>query len=361
MEKQEMGELLRLLHAARRSGVLGQIMDTMEVGEQPAGMSDATKRRKEDPEEFSSESEWDATVGQSSGSPAIDNQARYVTEGDTVVAKPMKKEKGGKTSAMPVKAPDTSHVRHVDKSFAVPPGPADFKVWSQTVVVMDKFADMNWSFSELLAAGEGDAKIARYISWIVGTYATPAAKDPQNQAEDFGLFARACGWKPKTKGYQRKTKWILVGLWEFLIGAVIRLGWLQSIALWFILIECWAALGFSHEGRISAWDFGDFPGVDFICVRYHQCMRFQFQVIFWGGFRICVRCHQCLWFQWQDFSLTTVAVEVLLQMYSYVYSLTSAISCWLQSLDTNPYLHSGERCGVFGLARVATSKGGVKV
>ena len=45
-----MGELLRLLHAARRSGVLGQIMDTMEVGEQPAGMSDATKRRKNDPE-----------------------------------------------------------------------------------------------------------------------------------------------------------------------------------------------------------------------------------------------------------------------------------------------------------------------
>ena len=62
-----MGELLRLLHAVRRSGVLGQIMDTMEVGEQPAGMSDATKRRKNDSEEFSSESEWDATVGQSSG------------------------------------------------------------------------------------------------------------------------------------------------------------------------------------------------------------------------------------------------------------------------------------------------------
>ena len=92
-----MGELLRLLHAARRSGVLGQIMDTMEVGEQPAGMSDATKRRKNDPKEF-------ATVGQSSGSPAIDNQARYVTEGETVVAKPMRKEKGGKTSAVPMKA-----------------------------------------------------------------------------------------------------------------------------------------------------------------------------------------------------------------------------------------------------------------
>ena len=199
-----MGELLRLLHAARRSGVLGQIMDTMEVGEQPAGMSDATKRRKNEPEELSSDSEWDDTVGRSSDSPAIDNQARYVTEGDTVVAKPMKKEKGGKSSA--VKAPDTSNVRHVEKSIAVPPGVADFKEWSQTVIVMDNYADMNWSFSELIAASEGDAKIARYISWIVGTYATPAVKDPQNQAEDFGMYARACGWKPKPKGYQRKTK-----------------------------------------------------------------------------------------------------------------------------------------------------------
>ena len=32
------------------------------------------------------------------------------------------------------------------------------------------------------------------------------------------------------------------------------------------LIECWAALGFSHEGRISACDCGDFPGVDFLSV-----------------------------------------------------------------------------------------------
>ena len=197
-----MGELLRLLHAARRSGVLGQIMDTMEVGEQPAAMSDATKRRKNEPEELSSD--WDATVGRSSDSPAIDNQARYVTEGDSVVAKPIKKEKGGKSSD--VKTPDTSNVRHVEKSIAVPPGVADFKEWSQTVIVMDKYADMNWSFSELIAASEGDAKIARYITWIVGTYATPAVKDPQNQAEDFGMYARACGWKPKPKGYQRKTK-----------------------------------------------------------------------------------------------------------------------------------------------------------
>ena len=32
------------------------------------------------------------------------------------------------------------------------------------------------------------------------------------------------------------------------------------------LIECWAALGFSHKGRISACVFGDFPGVDFLSV-----------------------------------------------------------------------------------------------
>ena len=46
-----MGELLRLLHAARRSGVLGQIMDSMAV-KQPGTMSDAAKRRKNEPEEF---------------------------------------------------------------------------------------------------------------------------------------------------------------------------------------------------------------------------------------------------------------------------------------------------------------------
>ena len=84
-----MGELLRLLHAARRSGVLGQIMDTMEVGEQPAAMKDATKRRKNEPEELSSDSEWDATVGRSSDSPAIDNQARYVTEGAQTTQNPL--------------------------------------------------------------------------------------------------------------------------------------------------------------------------------------------------------------------------------------------------------------------------------
>jgi len=117
MEKQEVGELLRLLNAARRSGVLGQIMDSMSIGEQTGAMSDANKRRKDEPE-MSSESEWDATVGRASGCPAIDNQARYVTEGDTVIAKPIKKEKGGMSS--PVKTPDASHVCHIDKSISIP-------------------------------------------------------------------------------------------------------------------------------------------------------------------------------------------------------------------------------------------------
>ena len=48
-----------------------------------------------------------------------------MTEGDTVVAKPMKKD-----VSVAVKTPDASHVRHVDKSFPVPPGVVDFKVWS---------------------------------------------------------------------------------------------------------------------------------------------------------------------------------------------------------------------------------------
>ena len=210
MDSRELAELQRLMKKASEAGLMdgaktqggGKAQSNSSPATVTGAMTDACKRRKNEPEELSSDSEWDATVGRSSDSPAIDNQAGYVAEGDTVVAKPMKK---GDVSVA-VKTPDTSHVRHVDKSIAVPPGVADFKVWSQTVIVMDKYADLNWSFSELLAAGEGDAKIARYISWIVGTYATPAVKDPQNQAEDFGLYGRACGWKPKQKGYQRKTK-----------------------------------------------------------------------------------------------------------------------------------------------------------
>ena len=180
-------------------------MDSMAVGEQPGAMNDAAKRRKNEPEELSSDSEWDATAWAIFGLVRpLTTSPRYVTEGDTVIAKPIKQEKGGMSSA--VKTPDTSHVRHIDKSIAIPPGVADFKEWSQTVIVMDKYADMNWSFSELIAASEGDAKITRYITWIVGTYATPAVQRSAEPGEDFGMYARACGWKPKPKGYQRKTK-----------------------------------------------------------------------------------------------------------------------------------------------------------
>ena len=49
MEKQEIGELLRLLHAARHSGVLLQVMASMDVPQVASGsMTDAGKRRKGD-------------------------------------------------------------------------------------------------------------------------------------------------------------------------------------------------------------------------------------------------------------------------------------------------------------------------
>ena len=97
-----------------------------------------------------------------------------------------------------MKTPDASHVRHIDKSIAIPTG-ADFKEWSQTVIVMDKYADVNWSFSELIAVAEKDPKAMRYVTWLIGTYATRPVKDPENQAEDFGTFARACGLDTKRR------------------------------------------------------------------------------------------------------------------------------------------------------------------
>ena len=146
MDSHELAELQRLMKKASEAGLMdgaktqggGKAQSISSPATVKGGaMTDACKRRKNEPEELSSDSEWDATVGRSSDSPAIDNQARYVTEGDTVVAKPMKKD-----VSVAVKTPDASHVRHVDKSIAVPPGVADFKVWSQTVIVMDKYADL---------------------------------------------------------------------------------------------------------------------------------------------------------------------------------------------------------------------------
>ena len=193
MDSHELAELQRLMKKASEAGLMdgaktqggGKAQSISSPATVKGGaMTDACKRRKNEPEELSSDSEWDATVGRSSDSPAIDNQARYVTEGDTVVAKPMKKD-----VSVAVKTPDTSHVRHVDKSIAVPPGVADFKIWSQTVIVMDKYADLNLSFSELLAAGEGDAKIARYISWDCWHLRHTCRQRP---AEPGGRFWHVC-------------------------------------------------------------------------------------------------------------------------------------------------------------------------
>ena len=145
------------------------------------------------------------TVGRSSDSPAIDNQARYVTEGDTVVAKPMKK---GDVSGA-VKTPDTSHVRHVDKSIAIPPGVADFKEWSQTVIVMDKYADMNWSFSELISSLVMEMQRLHSLHHMDCWHLRHACRQ-RPAARPGGRFWDVCPSlrleAPSQKGYQRKTK-----------------------------------------------------------------------------------------------------------------------------------------------------------
>ena len=78
------------------------------------------------------------------------------------------------------------------------------KFGAKLFIVMDKYADLNWSFSELLAAGEGDAKIARYISWIVGTYATPAVKDPQKPGGRFWLVCQSLRLEAQAEGISTK-------------------------------------------------------------------------------------------------------------------------------------------------------------
>ena len=203
MEKQEVGELLHLLHAARRSGVPAQIMDSMIVEEKPGGMSDAAKRCKNLSE--SSDSDWDATVGKSSDDPTVDDKVRFETVDGAVVAKALKTEKSGGASSK--ETPDASHIKHVDKSVRLPNGVKSFQDWGNTLVKMDKYAKNRWSFAELVAFAETDKKAMSYVTWLIGTlYASPPVLDPANQAENFGAFAHACGLKPKSKGYQRETK-----------------------------------------------------------------------------------------------------------------------------------------------------------
>ena len=116
MDSRELAELQRLMKKASDAGLMdgGKMQSTLtqgggktqsisSAGAVTGAMTDACKRRKNEPE-MSADSEWDATVGRASDCPAIDNQARYVTEGDTVSAKPIKKEKGdvGSTVKTPV-------------------------------------------------------------------------------------------------------------------------------------------------------------------------------------------------------------------------------------------------------------------
>ena len=62
---------------------------------------------------------------------------------------------------------------------------------------MDKYEKNQWCFAELVYFAETDKRAMQYCRWLVGCYGSPPSVDPQNQAEDFGAFARACGIKRK--------------------------------------------------------------------------------------------------------------------------------------------------------------------
>ena len=57
-----------------------------------------------------------------------------------------------------------------------------------------------------MAFSHVDKKAMTYTRWLIGKFATPPLTDPQNQAEDYGTFARACGIQPAKAGYQRSVK-----------------------------------------------------------------------------------------------------------------------------------------------------------
>ena len=73
--------------------------------------------------------------------------------------------------------------------------------------MMDKYADLNWSFSELIAASEEDAKITALHLMDCGHLRYASRQGPcRIRLRTLARLHSACGWKPKTKGYQRKTK-----------------------------------------------------------------------------------------------------------------------------------------------------------
>ena len=191
-----MGELLRLMDQAKRTGVLDQLLQSMVVPETSSGsMNDAAKRLKDLHDELvtHSDSEWDEIENPTKDDATVDSKARYETEGNEVVAKPLA-------------APSTEDVKHIDKTVKLPVGTKGFEHWGRTLITMDKYAANKWSFAELVAYSYVNKRAMGYTKWIIGMYATPPTIDPQTQAEDYGSFACACGIKPAAKGYQREVK-----------------------------------------------------------------------------------------------------------------------------------------------------------
>ncbi len=137
-------------------------------------------------------SEW-SEVEFTGDDPSKDGIVRYENDPDgTLAAKEL--------------APPTDHIRHVDKTVKIPRGAGSFENWGKTIVKMDKYAKKGWCFAELVSFAETDKKAMTYVRWLIGSYASPPVLDPENQAEDFGTYARACGIQPKSKGYVRETK-----------------------------------------------------------------------------------------------------------------------------------------------------------
>ena len=162
-----MGELLRLMDQAKRSGVLDQLLQSMVVSEIPSGsMTDAAKKRRKDVHEdlvghieSHSDSDWDEIDNPAKDDPTVDGKARYVTEDNEVVAKPLA-------------APSTEDVKHVDKSVKLPIGVKSFEVWGRTIIKMDKYAKNKCSFAELVAFSHVDKKAMTYTRWLIGKFAS---------------------------------------------------------------------------------------------------------------------------------------------------------------------------------------------
>ena len=168
---------------------------------------------------------------------------------------------------MPVKAPDTSHVRHVDKSFAVPPGG---QVCRYELVFLR--APCSWW---------GQSKDCTLHLMDCGHLRNTCRSKPTEPSGRFWLVCQGLRLETQDKGLSKEDqvnpRWIM--------GISDRCSyspWVVAKHCFVIfLIECWAALGFPMKVESVRETLVIFLG-GFIRVRYHQCMRFQFQVIFLG-------------------------------------------------------------------------------